>query len=106
MLTLELAGNISKMNVTFPTVGILLRRQLSLDSNMMKQLLRQVKSYIDKNHYCAKVNVIDRTKDFFNQPLSAKEILDELESSKKSLRLQSFDNIKKGRFRTALENRN
>ena len=36
MLTLELAGNIRKMNVTFPTAGILLRKQLSRDSNKMK----------------------------------------------------------------------
>ena len=45
-------------------------------------LLIQVKSYIDNNLYPAKVNVIDSTKDNFTQPLSVKEILDELEISK------------------------
>ena len=45
-------------------------------------LLSQAKSYIDNNLYPSKVNVIDPTKDMFTQPLSAKEILDELEISK------------------------
>ena len=44
-----------------------------------QEILSQVKSYIDNN---AKVNVIDPTKDNFTQPLSVKEILDELEISK------------------------
>ena len=44
-------------------------------------LLKQVKSYIDNNLNPAKVNVIDLTKDNFTQPLSIKEILDELEIS-------------------------
>ena len=44
-------------------------------------LLRQVKRYIDNNLYPAKVNVIDPTRDNFTQPLSLKEILDELEIS-------------------------
>ena len=42
----------------------------------------QVKSYIDNDLYPAKVNVIDPTKDNFTQPLSVKEILDELQVSK------------------------
>ena len=42
-------------------------------------LLRQVKSYNDNNIYPAKANVINRTKDDFNQPLSIKELLDKLE---------------------------
>ena len=42
-------------------------------------LLRQVKSYIDKNLNPEKVNVIDPTKDNFTQPLSVQEILNELE---------------------------
>ena len=45
-------------------------------------LLSQVKSYIDNNLYPAKVNVINRTKDNFTQPLRVKEILNELENSK------------------------
>ena len=45
-------------------------------------LLSQVKSYIDNNLYHGKVNVIDPTKDNFIEPLSFKEILDELEISK------------------------
>ena len=45
-------------------------------------LLSQFKSYIDNNFYPAKVNVIDQTKDNFIQPLSVKEILDELKISK------------------------
>ena len=45
-------------------------------------LLCQVKSYNNNNIYPAKVNVIDPTKDYFTQPLSVKEILDELEISK------------------------
>ena len=44
-------------------------------------ILRQVKSYIDNNLYPAKVNVIDPTKENFTQPLSVKEILNELEIS-------------------------
>ena len=43
-------------------------------------LLRQVKSYID-NLNPAKSNMIDPTKNNFTQPLSIKEILDELEIS-------------------------
>ena len=46
------------------------------------KLLNQFKSYIDNNLYPAKVNVIGPTKDNFTQPLSVKEILDELEISK------------------------
>ena len=42
-------------------------------------LLRQVKSYIDKNLNPEKVNVIDPTKDNFTQPLNVQEILNELE---------------------------
>ena len=49
---------------------------------MENTLLREVKSYIDNNLYPAKVNMIDPTKDNFNQLLSAKEIVDELEISK------------------------
>ena len=47
-------------------------------------LLKQVESYIDidNNLKTAKVNVIDSTRDNFTQPLSVKEILDELEISK------------------------
>ena len=45
-------------------------------------LLSQVKSFIDNNLYSAKANVIDPTKYNFIQPLSVKEILDELEISK------------------------
>ena len=45
-------------------------------------LLSQVKSYIDNNLYHGKVNVTDPTKDNFIEPLSFKEILDELEISK------------------------
>ena len=44
-------------------------------------LLKQVKSYVDNNLNPAKINVIDPTKDNFTQPLSSKEILDELEIS-------------------------
>ena len=40
-------------------------------------LLRQVKSYID----LSKVNVIDLTKGNFTQPLTIREILDELQIS-------------------------
>ena len=42
-------------------------------------LLRQVKCYP------AKVNVTDRTKDDFTQPLSMKEILDKLEIPSRAL---------------------
>ena len=45
-------------------------------------LLGQVKSYIINNLNPAKVNVTDPIKNNFTQPLSAKEILDELEISK------------------------
>ena len=45
---------------------------------MEKSLLRQVKSYIDKNLYPAEIIVTDPTKDNFSQPLIIKEILDEL----------------------------
>ena len=45
-------------------------------------LLRQVKSYIDNNLNPVRVKVIDPTKDNFTQPLSVKEIIDELEISK------------------------
>ena len=45
-------------------------------------LIKQVKSYIDNYLNPAKINVIDPTKDNFTQPLSVKEILDELEISK------------------------
>ena len=45
-------------------------------------LLRQVKSYIDNNLNPVRVKVIDPTKDNFTQPLSVKEILDELGISK------------------------
>ena len=41
-----------------------------------------MKSYVDINFNPAKVNVIDPRKDNFTQPLSVKEILDELEISK------------------------
>ena len=51
-------------------------------STCRNTLLSQVKSYIDNNLYPAKVNVIGPTKDNFTQPLSVKEILDELEISK------------------------
>ena len=40
-----------------------------------------MKSYIDNNLNPMKVNVIDPSKDNFTQPLSVKEILDELEVS-------------------------
>ena len=40
-----------------------------------------MKSYIDNNLNPMKVNVIDPSKDNFTQPLSVKEILDELEIS-------------------------
>ena len=45
-------------------------------------LLSQVKSYIDNNLYPAKLNAINPTKGNFTQPLSVKEILDELEIPK------------------------
>ena len=45
-------------------------------------LLRHVKSYIDNNLNSVKVNLIDPTKDNFTQPLSIKEIPNELEISK------------------------
>ena len=48
----------------------------------MDDTLRQVKSYIDNNLNPTKVNVIDPTKDNFTQPLSIKEVLDELKFSK------------------------
>ena len=44
-------------------------------------LLKHVKSYIDNNLNPAKVNVIGPTKDNFSQPLSVKQILDEVEIS-------------------------
>ena len=47
---------------------------------MVRKLLKQVNSYIDNNP--DKVNVIDPIKDNFTQPLSIKEVLDELEISK------------------------
>ena len=40
-----------------------------------------MKSYIDNNLNPMKVNVIDPSKDNFTQPLSVKEILDDLEIS-------------------------
>ena len=90
MITLELAGNTARMNVSSTMVIILLRRKLLknhliLNLAMRKKkrfpLLRQMKSYIDNNLNPMKVNVIDPSKDNFTQPLSVKEILDELEIS-------------------------
>ena len=43
---------------------------------------KYIKSYIDNNLNPAKVNVIDPTRDNFTQPLSVREILDELEICK------------------------
>ena len=48
----------------------------------MDDTLRQVKKHIDNNLNPTKVNVIDPTKDNFTQPLSIKEVLDELKFSK------------------------
>ena len=90
MITLELAGNTARMNVSSTMVIILLRRKLLknhliLNLAMRKKkrfsLLRQMKSYIDNNLNPMKVNVIDPSKDNFTQPLSVKEILDDLEIS-------------------------
>ena len=94
MLTLELAGNTTRMNFASRMVDILLSRQ-SLQKQfisgltMMKRkrllrnmLLRQVKSYLDNNLNLAKGNVIDLTKDNFPQPLGITEFLDGLEISK------------------------
>ena len=49
---------------------------------MRNTFLRQVKSYVNNILYPANVNVINRIKDDFTQPLSIKEILDELKISK------------------------
>ena len=90
MITLELAGNTARMNVSSTMVIILLRRKLlknhlilnlAMRKKMRFSLLRQMKSYIDNNLNPMKVNVIDPSKDNFTQPLSVKEILDELEIS-------------------------
>ena len=93
MLTLELAGNTTRMNVASGMVDILLRTQLlqyhliiNLPTKKKKQevltwintLLKQVKSSIDNNLNPAKVNVIHPTKDNFSQPVSVKEILYEI----------------------------
>ena len=65
---------------------------------MENTLLRHVKSYIDDNLNPAKVNVNDATKDNFTQPLSIKEIQDELEISKddyyRTLSLSKDDDLK------------
>ena len=47
-------------------------------------MLTQVKSFIDNNLNPAKVNTIDPTKDDFAQPLSIKEIVDDLEKDEDS----------------------
>ena len=47
-----------------------------------KCITKQFKSDIDDNFSSLKVNVTDPTKDKFTQPLSIKEILDELGISK------------------------
>ena len=87
MLTLELAGNTTKINVTSLIVNILLGRQslqnhLNLNLtmtkrkkfNMEKCVTKEVKSYIDNNLNPAKVNMIDPTEGSFTEPLSIKEI--------------------------------
>ena len=62
---------------------------------MVRKLLKQVNSYIDNNP--DKVNVIDPIKDNFTQPLSIKEVLDELEISKddyyRALSISKEDNF-------------
>ena len=96
MITLELAGNTTRIDVAFPMINILLRRQLFqncviLRLAMMKRktfltrrntLIRQVKNYVDDYLNPGKINVIYPTKDNFTQPLSVKEILDKLDVSK------------------------
>ena len=68
MLTLEIVGNTTIMNVASTMVNILLRRQ-------KQGILKEVKRYIDNNFNPEKLNVTDPTKDIFTQPLSVKEIL-------------------------------
>ena len=58
-----------------PMVDILLRRQL-LQNHLI------LNCYIDNNLNPEKVNVIDPTKGNFIQPLSVKDILDEIEKMK------------------------
>ena len=78
------------MNLAFPMVDIIAKPLDSKFSNDEKQeiltwkntLLSQVKSYFENNPNPANAHVIDLTKDNFTQPLSVKEILDELEFSK------------------------
>ena len=93
MFILELAGNTRRMNVAFPMVDFLQRRQL-LQSQLIlklakiknkiltrrKTVLEKVKIYIDDNLNPAKVNVVDPTRDNFTQQLSIQEILNELEN--------------------------
>ena len=45
-------------------------------------MLKQLKSYIDNNYNPAKVKMIDPTKNNFTEPLSVKEIMNELDISK------------------------
>ena len=61
---------------------------------MEKYIIKHVKSYTDNNLNPVKVNVIDPTKYSLTEPLSIKEILNELRISKDDL-LQSFTNIKR-----------
>ena len=67
LLTLELAGNTARMNITSHMVDILLKRHLILN-------LTKMKSKRFKNG--------DPTNYNFTQPLGIKEILDELGSEK------------------------
>ena len=49
---------------------------------MEKYITKPSQKYININCYPVKVNVIDPTRDNFTQPLSIKNILDELNISK------------------------
>ena len=87
ILTLELAGNNNKNEFRFSygryfTEKIIITKPLaSKFSNEEKQDILLWRNTL-VSQYPAKVNVIELTKDNFTQPLSVKEILDELEISK------------------------
>ena len=65
-------------------------------------LLRKVKSYINNDLHSSKVNMIDPNKDNFIQPITIKEILDELETFKDDY-YTTLTNIKIWKFSAAFE---
>lgn len=95
MLTSELPGNTTRMNVTVHVLIFYWEDEFVEPLNfkffndkkeevliLRDNLLRQAKSYVDNNFNLTKFNVIDPTKDIFTQALSIKEIVDDLEISK------------------------